>query len=314
MRRDVVTVFGGTGFVGRHLIRRLAERGATVRVATRRPSAGFFLRPMGMVGQIVLMETAADNEASIARVISGARHVVNLVGVLHDGRGGDFERLHARLPGRIGSAAAAAGVRRVVQMSAIGADPGSTSAYARTKAAGETAVREARPDAVILRPSIVFGPEDSFFNRFAAMARLSPALPLIGGGRTRFQPVYVGDVAEAVIAGLERPEAPGRTYELGGPQTYTFRELMQYLLEVLGRRRLLVSVPFGIAALQARLAELLPDPLLTRDQVEMLKRDNVVAPDMPGLPDLGIDATPLEVVVPGYLTPFARVRLRIPAV
>jgi NADH dehydrogenase len=236
------------------------------------------------------------------------------VGVLHERRAGDFERLHARLPGRIGSAAAASGVRGVVQISAIGADPGSASSYARTKAGGEKAIREARADAVILRPSIVFGPEDSFFNRFAAMARISPALPLIGGGRTRFQPVYVDDVAEAILAGLERPEAAGRTFELGGPRVYSFRELMTYLLQVLGRRRLLVNVPFGMAAAQARLAQLLPEPPLTRDQVEMLKKDNVVSPGAAGLAELGVEPTPLEVVVPRYLTPFARERLRLPVV
>ncbi len=199
-------------------------------------------------------------------------------------------------------------------ISAIGADAGSTSAYARTKAAGEKSVRVARPDAVILRPSIIFGPEDSFFNRFAAMARVSPVLPLIGGGRTRFQPVYVGDVAEAIIVGLERAGVDGRTFELGGPRVYTFRELMSYLLQVLGRHRLLVSVPFGVAAAQARLAELLPEPPLTRDQVELLKQDNVVAAEAAGLADLGVEPTPLEVIVPRYLTPFARERLRIPVV
>jgi uncharacterized protein YbjT (DUF2867 family) len=188
-----------------------------------------------------------------------------------------------------------------VQISAIGADAGAASAYARSKAEGERRVREAFPAATILRPSIVIGPEDGFFNRFAALARLLPALPLIGGGTTRFQPVYVGDVAGAVVAALDREDCQGRTYELGGPQTYTFAELMRYMLQIVGRRRLLVNVPFGLAKLQARFLELLPDPPLTRDQVELLRRDNVVAPDMPGLEALGITPTPIELIVPRYL-------------
>jgi NADH dehydrogenase len=192
-------------------------------------------------------------------------------------------------------------VPRLVQISALGADSGSTSAYARSKAEGERRVREAFPEATILRPSIVIGPEDDFFNRFAALARILPALPLIGGGKTRFQPVYVGDVAQAVVAALERDDAPGRTYELGGPQTYSFAELMRYMLSVLGRRRLLLDVPFGLAQLQARFFELLPEPLLTRDQVELLKRDNVVTPGTPGLDALGITPTPIELIVPQYL-------------
>ncbi|MDX6751104.1 complex I NDUFA9 subunit family protein [Geminicoccaceae bacterium 1502E] len=306
MRNKVVTIFGGSGFLGRHLVRRLAERGATVRVPTRDPEGAAFLRPMGSIGQIVLIESHGLEEAELRRHVAGADYVVNLVGILHERRRGDFERLQGELPGRIAAAAKVAGVKRMVQISAIGADPDSSAAYARTKAQGEAAVHEAFPEAVILRPSVVFGPEDGFFNRFAEMARIAPALPLIGGGRTRFQPVYVGDVAAAIVAALERPDAAGRTYELGGPGTYSFRELMEYLLGLLGRRRLLVNLPFGAARLQARFMELLPEPPLTRDQVEMLRRDNVVSGETPTLADLGVEPTPLEIVVPDYVRRYAR--------
>jgi NADH dehydrogenase len=303
MRDEIVTIFGGAGFIGRHLVRRLAARGATLRVATRSPNSAGHLLPMGDPGQIVLVRFAED-EMTLAKLVEGASAVVNLVGILFERRAGDFERVHAVLPGRIGAAARAAGVGRLVHLSAIGADPASASLYARSKAQGEAAVRAAFPEAVILRPSIVFGPEDGFFNRFAAMARIAPALPLVGGGTTRFQPVYVGDVAEAILAGLERPEAAGRTYELGGPKVYTFKELLEYVLRVTGRRRLLLPLPFPLARLQACLLELLPNPPLTRDQVTLLERDNVVSPGAAGLAELGITPTPLEVVVPDYLAAY----------
>lgn len=306
MRGRVVSIFGGSGFIGRQLVRRLAERGATVRVATRNPETAVHLRPMGHPGQIVLARVDLEDDKAIAGFLQGSDDAVNLIAVLHEARSGDFERLHARLPGRIGAAAAAVGVRRLAHVSALGADAGSPSAYARTKAAGEVALRASFPAAVILRPSIVFGPGDGFFERFAKLSLLAPALPLIGGGRTRFQPVHVGDVAAALVAVLERAEVAGRTFELAGPKIYSFADLLRYLLHVLGRRRLLVPVPFGLAALQARVLELLPAPLLTRDQVELLKRDNIASPGTAGLADLGIAATPLEAVVPAYVRLFAR--------
>lgn len=312
MRDAVITVFGGSGFLGRHLVRRLALEGATIRVPTRRPETAIHLKPMGAVGQIVLERFDPAREGEAEALVEGASHVVNLIGILFERRRGDFEALQAKLPGRIARAAAEAGVRRLVQLSAIGADPASPSLYARTKAAGEAAARAAFAGTTVLRPSIVFGPEDGFFNRFAEMARLLPALPLIGGGGNRFQPVYVGDVAAATVAALTRDDAVGRTYELGGPRVYTFKELLAYMLGVLGRRRLLVTLPYGIAALQARVLELLPEPPLTRDQIELLKRDNVVSPGAAGLAELGVAATPLEVVVPTYLRQYARWPTRLP--
>jgi uncharacterized protein YbjT (DUF2867 family) len=301
VRNRLITVFGGTGFIGRHLVRRLAARGARVLVTSRNPSRGGHLQPMGRVGQIVVERVDLASDQALARALAGASGVVNLIGMLHETRRRRFEEVHGALPGRIARAAADAGIERMVQLSAIGADPDSASAYARSKAEGERRVREALPSAVIVRPSIVIGPEDSFFNRFAEMARWLPALPLIGGGKTLFQPVYVGDVADAIVAGLQRPDAAGQTYELGGPQVYSFAELMRYMLDVLGRRRLLVPVSFGMAALKARFFELLPVPPLTRDQVELLKTDNVVADGAKGLADLGLAPTPIELIVPEYL-------------
>ncbi|HET6468389.1 MAG TPA: complex I NDUFA9 subunit family protein [Geminicoccaceae bacterium] len=312
MRNSVVTVFGGTGFIGRHLINRLARQGCEIRVATRDRGSASALQPMGNVGQIVPIVCDPRSEGSVRQLVAGATSVVNLVGILFESRKGDFQALQAELPGMIGRAAAATGVRRVVQISAIGADPDSASEYARTKAAGEAAVRAAFPDATILRPSVVFGPGDGFFTRFARMATVSPVLPLVGGGHTRFQPVFVGDVADAIVAALTREDAPGRTYELGGPRVQSLRELLEWMLKVLRRRRLLVTLPYGLASFQARFFELLPTPPLTRDQVELLKRDNVVSAGALTLADLGVSATPPEVIVPGYLRPFARWKTTAP--
>jgi uncharacterized protein YbjT (DUF2867 family) len=308
MRNRLFTIFGGTGFIGRYVVGRLADRGARIRVVSRSPSThGHHLQPLGAVDQIVVQSADLESEAGLGQVVDGAAGVVNLIGILYETKRQRFDEMHGALPGRIAAAARTAGVERLVQISAIGADAASASAYARSKAEGERRVRDAFPDATILRPSIVIGPEDGFFNRFAALARLLPALPLIGGGETRFQPVYVGDVAQAVVAALERNDCLGQTYELGGPQTYTFAELMRYMLEVLGRRRLLPTVPFDVASLQARFLELLPAPPLTRDQVELLKVDNVVSAGASDLGTLGVTATPIELIVPQYL---ARYRAR----
>ena len=305
MRNKVVTVFGGSGFIGRHVVRKLAGLGATVRVPTRHPERAISLKPMGGVGQVVLERWDATESEEIARHTVGSTHLVSLVGILAERRAGDFGRLQGRLPGAIGAAAAEIGAEGVAHVSAIGASRESASVYARTKAEGEEALRAAFPSAVILRPSVVFGPEDSFFNRFARMAMLSPALPLIGGGATRFQPVYVGDVADAVVAVLSDERHTGGTFELGGPKVYTFRELMELMLATLRRRRFLLSVPFGVATAQARLLQLLPDPPLTVDQVQLLQRDNVATAGVPGLAELGIRPTPVEAVIPSYLSTYA---------
>lgn len=302
-KRTVATVFGGSGFLGRYLVRRLADQGYTVRVAVRDPEGALFLKPLGFIGQIVPLYADLRRDDTIARAVEEATLVVNLVGILAERRKGDFTRIHARGAGAVAAAAAAAGVACLVHVSAIGADPAARSRYAASKGEGENAVGAAYPAATILRPSIVFGPEDKFFNRFGAMAQLLPFMPVIAG-RTRMQPVYVADVADAVMAVIGSAEAAGKIYELGGPAVFTFRELLAYVLKETGRPRPLVPIPMALARLQARFAELLPNKPITRDQLLLLARDNVVAPDAPGLGTLGLIATPIERVVPSYLRMF----------
>lgn len=307
MSDRVVTVFGGSGFVGRYVVQRLARTGARVNVAVRHVERAKFLKPMGNVGQITPIACDITDADSVARAVQGADAVVNLVGILYpSGHGHGFDAVHHQAARTIAEAAKAVGAKAFVHVSAIGADTDSESAYARSKAAGEAAVREVYPEATILRPSIVFGPEDAFFNRFGAMARLSPALPLIGGGHTLFQPVYVGDVADAVLRALSDGKAQGKIYELGGPKTYSFKALMEVMLAAIDRRRLLVPVPFCVAEMQAAFLQLLPVPPLTRDQVALLKRDNVVSGDALTLADLGIEPTALEVILPAYMERFRR--------
>jgi NADH dehydrogenase len=301
--RRLATVFGGSGFIGRYVVQRLAAQDYVVRVAVRDTEAAMFLRPMGRVGQIVPLYAPLDQEAAVARAVEGADVVINLTGILAERRGGDFMRVHAEGAGRIARLAASSVAQQLVHVSAIGADRDSPSLYARSKAAGEDAVRGAFAKATILRPSIVFGPEDSFFNRFANMATLSPVLPIVGGN-TKFQPVYVGDVADAVMAAIAPEHAmagQGKTYALGGPQVQSFRQLMEMMLAIIERPRRILDLPPGIANLQASVLERLPGKLLTRDQIALLARDNVVAPDEPGLPELGITPTCMDLVLPRYL-------------
>jgi len=304
-----VTVFGGSGFIGRYVVQRLAAEGWVVRVAVRNPVGAAFLRPLGNVGQVVPMRASltAPN-AVLEAAIAGSDVVINLVGILYERGQQSFEAIHAEAPGRLAQIAARSGVSTFIQFSAIGADADSPSRYGRSKAAGEAAVRAAFPAAIILRPSIVFGPEDNFFNRFARMTLLSPALPLIGGGKTRFQPVYVGDVADAAMRALHTPAAQGKTYELGGPRVYTFRELMELMLAELRRHRGLIPIPFWMAEALGAVLQHVPliAPPLTRDQVRSLMRDNVTSPGMPGLAELGITPTALELILPTYLDAYRR--------
>ena len=301
-----VTVFGGSGFVGRHVVRELAKAGASVRVAVRRPDRALFLKPMGDVGQITPVAANIRDDASVAAAVEGSEAVVNLVGILYQAGRQTFDAVHHQGAGRIARAAKAAGAERLVHVSAIGADGDAASDYARSKAAGEAAVRAEFSGAAVIRPSIVFGPDDNFFNLFAALARLTPVLPLIGGGRTRFQPVYVGDVAAAVMAVLSSAEGAGTTHELGGPEIFTFRELMETVLQATGRRRLLVPVPFAMMEWYGAVLGLAPQPLLTRDQVRLLRTDNTAEHGLPGLADLGIAPTAVAAVVPGYLAQYRR--------
>ncbi|MEI9989169.1 MAG: complex I NDUFA9 subunit family protein [Rhizomicrobium sp.] len=303
MTKSQITVFGGTGFLGRHTIRALAKAGHRIRVAVRYPNTGFFLPPMGTVGQIVLLRCNAREADEVAAAVAGAEAVVNLTGILAPRGEQSFEAVHVEAAETIAKAAKAAGARTLVHVSAIGADKDAASAYAGSKGEGEERVRAAFPEAAIVRPSLVFGPEDDFFNRFAALARILPALPLIGGGHTRFQPVFVGDVAAAIARLAQDPSLGGRIYELGGPAVYTFKELMQIVLRETGRQRLLVPVPFALATLKALFLQFLPKPLLTPDQVTLLKSDNVVTGEN-GLGALGITPTSVEAEVPAYLWRF----------
>ena len=300
MTRRVTTVFGGSGFIGRYVVQRLAARGHIVRVVGRNTERVKNLMTTGAVGQVVGLYGSFANPATIMRATEGAELIVNLVGILAEQRSGDFQRLQAEGPGLIARGAAQTGASRLVQISAIGADPSSPSLYGRTKAEGEAAARAAFPATVVMRPSLVFGAEDKFFNRFGTMAMYSPIMPVISGD-SRFQPVYVGDVADAIVAGLEQDEAVGKTYELGGPRTYTFRELLAWILHETRRHRAMIDIPAGVARFQARVGELIPGKPFTRDQLTMLERDNVVSAGALGLPALGIVPTPVELIVPGYL-------------
>lgn len=311
LRDELVTVFGGSGFVGKYVVRELARRGYRVRVATRRPHIAHELKVMGVVGQVQLVQANLRVESSVERAVEGANAVINLVGVLAEGGRQTFSRLHTMGAETVARAAAKAGTSRFIQISAIGADENSDSRYARTKGEGEKLVKAVFKGATILRPSIIFGTEDEFFNRFAGMASLPfvPALPLIGGGKTRFQPVWAGDVADAVANALEMPATAGKVYELGGPKVYTFKELMEFILETTDRKRFLAPLPFPIATAMGLMGEIagalpLVDPFLTRDQVTQLKSDNVVAPRARGIEDLGVTPQTVEAIVPDYLVPY----------
>ncbi|MCW5698436.1 MAG: complex I NDUFA9 subunit family protein [Rhodospirillales bacterium] len=303
MDRRLVTVFGGSGFIGRHLVQRLAAASWIVRVAVRDTESAQFLKTMGDVGQIVPISVDITDQASVDAAVRDAEAVVNLVGILYERGQRTFERIHVDGAAIIAEATALAGADRLVHVSAIGANLDSEAAYARTKAAGENAVKAAFPKATILRPSVVFGPEDDFFNRFAAMARISPILPVF---KTSFQPVYVGDVAEAIMKVLADGETAGKTYELGGPRVISFREVMELVMKETGRCRALVPMPLALASFEAMFLEWLPVPPLTRDQVKLLANKNVVAADALGLQDLGISPTAVEVILPMYLARYRR--------
>lgn len=307
--QKLVTVFGGSGFIGRHVVRELASKGYRIRVACRRPDLAGHLQPLGNVGQIHCMQANLRYRWSVDRAVEGADVVVNLVGILAESGKQSFDSLQARGAGWVAEAAAANGAK-MIQMSAIGADSDSEADYARTKAEGEALVRAASPEAIILRPSIVFGPEDEFFNRFAAMARISPLLPMIGGGQTKFQPVYVGDVAQAVAKAVEGQLEPGSTWELGGPETLSFKQCMERMLEVVARKRILASLPFAIANMIGQFAQYLPNAPITPDQVEMMKTDNVVSQSAVDakktLSGMGIVPAPLMSILPRYLVRFRK--------
>ncbi len=321
MANRLATVFGGAGFIGRHVVQRLAADGWRVRVAGRDAEAAAFLMPRGDVGQVIPVYADVTKEFSVTAAVQGADLVINLVGILFERGKQTFQAIHVDGAARIATAAKAAGAAALVHVSALGADAASPSAYARSKAAGEAAVRAAFPDAAILRPSVVFGPEDDFFNRFARMAGWTPVLPVyvtdgftcrrrtaekdlcpvFGSGGTKFQPLYVGDLINAIAAAAAPPNA-GRTFELGGPKVYNLKQILELILSATGKRRALLPLPLVIAKIQAAFLQFLPKPPLTPDQVKMLAADNVVAPGMPGLAELGIVPTAVELILPTYLS------------
>lgn len=305
MKDTLITIFGGAGLVGRYTVRALAKAGYRLRVGVRRPNCAGYLLTMGHVGQIQLCKVDVRDEEAVQGALKGAQAAVNLAGALYQ-RGQTYGDVHVKGAATMANLAKEAGAQSFVHVSAIGADEKSESAYARSKAEGERAVREVFPEAAILRPSAIFGPEDQFFNQFAAMARYFPMLPLPGGGHTKLQPVFAGDVAEAVKKCLEDPATRGQIYELGGPRVYTFREMMELILRETGRKRLLVSVPYPLMMLQATIAGLIPGSPLTRDLVKFSKIDDVVSPGAKTFADLGITPDSVEAIVPHYLWRFRR--------
>jgi uncharacterized protein YbjT (DUF2867 family) len=303
MAGRLITVFGGSGFLGRYLIQRLAKNGDRIRVAVRNPNLALFLKPMGDVGQIQIVQANLRHQGSIDAACAGADAVVNLVGILNESGTQTFKALQAEGAARVAAGAAKSGVGRLVQISAIGADSDSLSAYARSKAQGEKAASAAFPDATIVRPSIIFGAEDNFINRFASLAKLSPFMPLICGD-TKFQPVYAGDVADAIVAILNDSATRGKTFELGGPQVFSFKQILDYILHEIQAKKIYLPIPAFAAKIMAFFAGMLPSPLLTVDQVKLLEEDNVVSKGAKGLKDLDILPTPLEAIAPAYLGRF----------
>jgi len=301
-----VTIFGGSGFLGRHIVRALANDGWRIRVATRRPNNANFLTPMGRVGQIQLLKVNVRDEDGVRAALKDADAAINLAGILYQTGRQRFDSIHVEGAARIARLTAELGVPRLLHVSSLGANAETRAKYAKSKAEGERAVREAYPTATIFRPSAVFGPEDDFFNKFAWLARMSPVLPVIGGGGTRLQPVFVGDVAQAAACALREQSTAGETFELGGPEIMTLKEIMELVLKVTHRRRMLLPIPFALARIQGTVLGILPKPLITRDQVRLLESDNVVSEGARGFRDLAITPEAAEAIVPSYLWRFRK--------
>ena len=301
MHNKIITVFGGNGFLGRSVIQRLAQQGARVRVAVRNTDKANHLRVYGDVGQVMPLHVCLNDQRAIEAVCTGAHGVINLTGRLYEKGTSTFEAVHVKGAQAIAKACAKQNVENFVHVSALGADKKALSSYSKTKAQGEEKVHKAFPGATIIRPSLLFGAGDNFFSRFADLATFLPCLTLFHGGTTRFQPVYVGDVAEAIITSLQNPKTHGEIYELGGDKTYSFKELMTLVLRHTNRQKILVPVPGFLASVMAKVLQLMPNPLLTPDQLKSLESDNIVAQKAKGLKDLGVEATHLEAILPGYL-------------
>ena len=306
MKQKIATIFGATGFIGRHLMRRLTEKDFRIIVATRSPYLHGYLKPLGDPGQIDLERVNLFDEKTLKVLLKNSTVVVNLVGILYETRKQKFENIHSKFPELLSKLCNEHGIEKFIHLSALGINEDVKSMYMRTKLQGEKNILNNFDNSIILRPSIVFGPEDNFFNQFASLSQFLPFLPLIGGGQTKFQPIYVGDVAKAIATILETEEIDNKIYELGGAEIFTFQQLMNILLKEIQKRRFLIPIPFSIAKFMARILQLFPKPLITTDQIEMLKEDNIVSNNYGTLRDLNIEPTTIESILPHYIYRFRK--------
>tara|TARA_B100000686_G_scaffold327048_1_gene385552 strand:+ start:128 stop:1069 length:942 start_codon:yes stop_codon:yes gene_type:complete len=302
--QKIIAIFGAGGFIGKHLMRQLTKLDYRIKVATRSPYLKGYLKPLGSPGQIELFKTNIFNVENVKEVLRNCDLVINLVGILFETRKQKFNQIHSEFPYLLGNLCNEMGIKKLVHVSALGIKEKNISKYAQSKFQGEKNIKETFKSSVILRPSVIFGPEDKFFNTFASLAQFSPALPLIGGGRTKFAPIYVGDVAKSIVKALELNYADTKIFEIGGPENYSFKELMEFLLSEIKKKRFLIPVPFGFAKFQSYFLQMMPNPLLTPDQVELLKHNNVVSGDYPTLKDLGITGTSIQSILPKYIYRF----------
>ncbi len=302
--QKIIAIFGAGGFLGKHLMRQLTKLDYRVKVATRHPYQKGYLKPLGNPGQIELFKTNIFNSEDVKKVLKNCDIVINLVGILYETKKQKFNHIHSQFPHLLSNLCSELGIKNLVHISALGVKERHASLYMQSKLQGEKNIQNNFKPSVILRPSVVFGPEDKFFNTFASIAQFSPALPLIGGGKTKFAPIYVGDVAKAIVKAIEINNSKPEIYELGGPENYSFKELMEVLLTQIKKKRFLISIPFGVAKLQSYFLQMLPNPLLTPDQVELLKHNNIVTGDYPTLKDLGITGTAIQSILPKYIYRF----------
>ena len=302
--QKIIAIFGGGGFLGKHLMRQLTKLDYRVKVATRNPYLKGYLKPLGNPGQIELLKTNIFNSDDVKKVLKDCDSVINLVGILYETRKQKFNQIHAKFPYMLANLSNEFGIRNLVHVSALGVKEKSVSKYMQSKLEGEKNIQEIFKSSVILRPSVCFGPEDKFFNTFASIAQFSPFLPLIGGGKTKFEPIYVGDVGKAIVKALELNNLEPKIYELGGPESYSFKELMEILLKEIKKKRFLLPIPFGVAKFQSYFLQMFPKPILTADQIELLKQNNVISGEFPLLKDLGISGTPIQSILPKYIYRF----------
>ena len=302
--QKIIAIFGAGGFIGKHLIRNLTKLGYRIKIATRYPYLKGYLKPLGNPGQIELFKTNIFNEEDVKNVLKNCDLAINLVGILYETRKQKFNHIHSHFPYLLSNLCNELGIKNLVHISALGVKEKHDSLYMKSKLEGEKNIQDTFKPSIILRPSVVFGPEDKFFNTFASLAQFSPVLPLVGGGKTKFAPIYVGDLAKAIVKALELNNSEPKIYELGGPENYSFKELMEILLREIKKKRFLIPIPFGFAKFQSYFLQMLPNPLLTPDQVELLKHHNIVSGDYPTLDDLGITGTPIESILSKYIYRF----------